>query len=227
MLLRRALGVSSLVASAGALSSARAPMASSSPQQLCVVDPFCLRQFDASSGKTPHIPIGVESFEAQLNARVAESDLVDGYAPFCKHLFVENFAGCEANVLEITPQNEHLLRTGYAARTDSELPVLQRWFPRDALGEALPTATVLDVILYSRDQIVKENAARGEPTQQTDAPWGVVSVKAQDARHELPMQPITMMRNALGKEHGGSGVPLEADKYRASVAYWARYAPIQ
>ena len=41
------------------------------------------------------------------------------------------------------------------------------------------------------------------------------------------MQPITMMRNALGEEEGGSGVPLDAGKYKASVDYWARNAPIQ
>ena len=29
-----------------------------------------------------------------------------------------------------------------------------------------------------------------------DAPWGVISIKAQDEPQELPMQPITMMRNA-------------------------------
>ena len=40
------------------------------------------------------------------------------------------------------------------------------------------------------------------------------------------MQPITMMRNALGREEGGSGVPLEREKYNASVEYWRTHAPI-
>jgi hypothetical protein len=40
------------------------------------------------------------------------------------------------------------------------------------------------------------------------------------------MQPITMMRNALGKEEGGSGVPLEREKYEESTAYWQNHAPI-
>ena len=47
----------------------------------------------------------------------------------------------------------------------------------------------------------------------SDAPWGIVSIKAQDVDYELPMQPITSMRNALGEEHGGSGVPLNRDEY--------------
>lgn len=40
------------------------------------------------------------------------------------------------------------------------------------------------------------------------------------------MQPITMMRNALGKEEGGSGVPLDRKKYQQSVDYWKSHAPI-
>ena len=38
------------------------------------------------------------------------------------------------------------------------------------------------------------------------------------------MTPITMMRNALGKEEGGSGVPLDKAKYMESVAYWQNHA---
>lgn len=42
-----------------------------------------------------------------------------------------------------------------------------------------------------------------------------------------PLQPITMMRNALGREEGGSGVPLERAKYEAATAYWESHAAIQ
>ena len=41
------------------------------------------------------------------------------------------------------------------------------------------------------------------------------------------MQPITMMRNALGAEEGGSGVGLDRDAYRKSVDFWSKYAPIK
>ena len=34
------------------------------------------------------------------------------------------------------------------------------------------------------------------------------------------MDPITMMRNALGKAEGGFGVPLAREKYMESVKYW-------
>lgn len=41
------------------------------------------------------------------------------------------------------------------------------------------------------------------------------------------MDPITMMRNALGKEEGGSGVPLSRDKYMESVKYWSSHALVK
>lgn len=40
------------------------------------------------------------------------------------------------------------------------------------------------------------------------------------------MQPITMLRNALGREEGGSGVPLDRDAYTKSVEYWETHATI-
>ena len=46
----------------------------------------------------------------------------------------------------------------------------------------------------------------------------------QDEPDEIPMQPITCMRNALGREEGGSGVPLVREKYLESVKYWEEHA---
>jgi hypothetical protein len=38
--------------------------------------------------------------------------LVDGYAPFCKHVFVPNFVGAAVGALPITDGNRHLLQSG-------------------------------------------------------------------------------------------------------------------
>ena len=151
---------------------------------------------------------------------------MDGYAPFCKHVFVPNFTPAKVSALAISKENEALLRSAYEARTEQELPVLARWFPKEAVGEP-PVAKFLDVILYSREQIRKEATAMGRPEElEEDAPWGIISVKPQDVDYELPMQPITMMRNTMVEE-GGSGVPLEREKYIASVEFWAGHALIK
>mgnify|MGYP002480931407 CR=1 FL=1 len=55
--------------------------------------------------------------------------------------------GLKVGAIPITPENEHLLKSGYKARTEKELPVLQRWFPRESIE--IPDATMLDLILYS------------------------------------------------------------------------------
>jgi hypothetical protein len=58
------------------------------------------------------------------------------------------------------------------------------------------------------------------PNADIDYDYGIVSIKPQDCEYELPMDPITMMRNALGKEYGGSGQKLENYKYNLSVKFW-------
>jgi len=159
----------------------------------------------------------------------AGSGLVDGYAPFCKHVFIPNEWGCTVGALPITDTNRHLLRSGYARRRPEELPVLTRWFPADQVTPH--EAKHLDVILYSREQMVKEYEALPlegrDSADLPDVPWGIISIKAQDEGYETPMTPITIMRNSLGREEGGSGVPIDREKYEAAAAYWDAHAAIQ
>lgn len=49
----------------------------------------------------------MEEFEKRANEEYAKAELIDGYAPFCKHIFINNFANALVSVMEITPQNEH------------------------------------------------------------------------------------------------------------------------
>ena len=151
--------------------------------------------------------------------------LVDGYAPFCKHLFMSNFANVECGYAAITEDNKHLVESCYDARKDGELAVLIQYFDRSKVPP--PLATHLDIILYSREQIIQENLDMGEAPPETDSPWGIISVKGQLCDYELPMQPITMMRNALGRSEGGSGVPLDRLKYQESVDFWIKHCAIK
>lgn len=185
--------------------------------------------------------ISIQEFEEIVNSRYDPANLKPGYAPFCKHVFLVNdFTNARVNVLPITTENEHCIRTKYEARTENELPVLTRFFDRRLLeksaggegaekGDVFPVAKYLDLILYSREQIEKENAAMGRESSFSGkgaAPWGIVSIKAQDVDYELPMTPITAMRNALGKDEGGSGVPLDKGAYMAAYDYWKDHATV-
>merc|ERR1711933_430192 len=44
--------------------------------------------------------------------------------------------------------------------------------------------------------------------------------------YEIPMEPSTMMRNALPVSEGGSGVSLDHEKYAQSVAFWKNHATL-
>ena len=54
------------------------------------------------------------------------SPLADGYAPFCKHVFVPNFVGARLGALPITGSNRQHLQCGYSRRRPEELAVLTR-----------------------------------------------------------------------------------------------------
>ena len=60
-----------------------------------------------------------------------------------------------------------------------------------------------------------------DPSKEINYEYGIVSVKPQNDEFESPMDPITMMRNALGTEYGGSGIKLDNEKYLQSVKFWS------
>lgn len=153
-----------------------------------------------------------DEFEAELNQRRPMA-VLDGYAPFCKLHVHSNWTQTPVGAIRITPENEHRLRSGYEARTESELPVLTRWFE----GVDPPKAEYLIVILYSREQMAREG-------EELEADWGVVGLLPTETPEEIPMAPITMMRNALGVEEGGSGVAIDRDAYEKSVQFWNTHA---
>jgi hypothetical protein len=199
------------------------------------LDQFAARQFEPHYiGGNKIDPKFKQDFAKKVNElyKTGKYKLHDGYAPFCKHLFLPNWTGCLVSVLKITPDNENLLRSGYQSRRPEELPVLARWFPRESVKEQIKEAKFLDIILYSREQIQKESEEftcqnSNEQENVDDIPWGIISIKAQDEDYETPMQPITIMRNALGRDQGGSGVSIDVLKYQESVQYWSNHAIIQ
>lgn len=58
-----------------------------------------------------------------------------------------------------------MIECGYDARKESELPVLVSFIDRKRFPP--PQATFLDIILYSREQIEKENGAMGSQVRFT------------------------------------------------------------
>eukprot|EP00177_Eucheuma_denticulatum_P007022 GFKZ01012774.1.p1 GENE.GFKZ01012774.1~~GFKZ01012774.1.p1 ORF type:complete len:242 (-),score=33.49 GFKZ01012774.1:777-1409(-) len=199
------------------------------------LDSFARRQFDDPAYHGTKIPISPTAFMTHVlcyysqRQQVADQFpdapvLVDGYAPFCKHIFMPNFVtGIVDGAVRITDDNRGKLRTEYEARRSDELPVLKRFFLRHDVD--VPESKFLDLILYSREQIEKENRAMGKVVELEAAPWRLISIKGQAVPYEIPMEPITMMRNELISQ-GGSGVPIDRDAYMKSVEYWRDHAMV-
>jgi hypothetical protein len=156
--------------------------------------------------------ITAEQFERYLNDH-PPLKVLDGYAPFCKLHVHRNWTSTRCLTVPITDANRHLLRSDYEARNSAELPVLVRWFE----GIEPPIADYLVVILYDRAQMAKE----GTPI---DADWGIVGCMYTSEPDEIPMAPITMLRNALGIDEGGSGVAIDRAAHARSVEFWRTHA---
>lgn len=156
--------------------------------------------------------VSAEDFERALNER-PPLRVLPGYAPFCQLHVHANWTQTRCSVIAITAANRASLRSAYEARSRSELPVLVRWFE----GLTAPVANYLIPILYDREQLAREGTA-------ITADWGVVGCLYTLEPEELPMAPITMMRNALGVAEGGSGVAIDREAYRRSVEFWDAHA---
>lgn len=196
---------------------------------------FALRHFDKNFGGTKILDMSPEEFEKIVNECVETGiankiigdyvqiierhDFIDGYAPFCKLLPIINFTDARLGSMPITLENYQYLRSGYSARTESELPVFSRWLE---LPLSKPKAKYLMLVLYSKEQIDKEAG-----NNEFDADWGIVAVLGQSHPNEEPMKPETMIRNALGISEGGSGVPLDRKAYLKSVDFWENNATVK
>lgn len=216
------------------------------------VTDFGKRHFDPKFGGTKITDKTPEEFESLLNQIVhlmevpdsgmlipvleaikngiwENCKIIDGYAPFCKLIAIPNFTNAKVGSMPIDMANYQYLRSGYSSRTEKELPVMSRWFE---LPLPAPVADYLVVVVYSREQLLKEHDSKPGSTfekfeLEPDDAWGVVAILGQTHPNEEPMQPITMMRNALGVEEGGSGVPIDREKYLASVEFWKNNAIIK
>ena len=93
------------------------------------LDEFAQKQFNDSDPNYSgtRIRFNTAKFVAEVQRfHDNGAQLVDGYAPFCKHIFVENFAGAKLGALAIKQGNQKLLQSGYSRRRPEELPVLTR-----------------------------------------------------------------------------------------------------
>lgn len=206
---------------------------------------FALKHFDSEFGGTKILSVDPKEFEQIINnelrnyylvGEVEEGSIVtglmgggktiitgvmDGYAPFCKLLVIENFTDAKTGTLPITNENHQYIKSGYSARRDGEFAVLSEWIELP-VKSLIPKAKYLIVILYDKNQINKElkseyekkladnsiDSIGVEAPEPFEADWGIVAILGQMHPKEEPMKPITMMRNYMDLSMGGSGMKM-------------------
>lgn len=197
-----------------------------------------------------------ESFFNTVCNKIEDGSAIEkeGYAPFCRNIVVKNdfVANVPATIMEITPENEHLLRTDYQRRGGkNELDFLVRYFPMSLLkehGVELKQIPYFCLEFYSREHLIEEdkmeylkNHSNQMPEEEEKAlkkkchyafddpkdipDWVCINIKMQlDDSEPVPMAPQTIIVNALGPEYGGSGFALSRKAYDKSVAFFKKYA---
>lgn len=196
---------------------------------------FAKRHFDSKFGGTKILDYTPEEFERILSLSISALNLLPineysterilpGYADFCKLVVLNNFTNARTGTLPITLENYQYIRSSYSARREGELPVLSRILN---LPIDIPVAKYLVLVLYSKEQLEKEYYANIENQEKLekfvfDGDFGIVAILGQMSNEEEIMSPITMMRNSLPIEYGGSGVPIDKEAYAKSVEFWSK-----
>ena len=90
-----------------------------------------------------------------------------------------------------------------------------------AKAGTLLNAGKVELILYRHD-VLKEN-----DEQSTTAEWELISFHAlPEGINEMPMGPVTMMRNQL-ELPGGTKANYSADEWAYSIEFWQHYAVLE
>ncbi|VWU52358.1 conserved protein, unknown function [Hepatocystis sp. ex Piliocolobus tephrosceles] len=192
------------------------------------LDEFCHKQFEKKNINCSYIPCEKNIFIEKVNELIKQKKIkvLPGYADFCKHIFIENFTDAIVESIEINNNNKQFIQSDYVARRENELPVLIRWISKKDLKNNIK-AKYLDLILYSKEQIEKENIATNMSVlNKSNCLYSIIAIKPQNEFYELPMTPITMLRNILISE-GGSGVMLDRQKYMEAVNYWKNHVSVR
>lgn len=186
---------------------------------------FSKRHFKKSFTGTKILDLTEDEFEKHINLMSKSTKLTDGYAPFCKLLIIPNVTAAKTGTMKLTLDNFHYLRTGYSARNEDELAVLSRWL--EIPYQFIPRAEYLVIVLYSYEQLLNEKNEEETFELKDNTDYGIVAILGQMSDKEEPMKPSTMIRNAMGIEHGGSGVELDTEQYQKSVDFWNDYVTIK
>ena len=150
-----------------------------------------------------------------------------GNAPFSKIITIpltdsmmEHPLAIRTDRVKISDENASQLVFGYESRAPGELRMPTRSIP--CLGDMRERARFLQVILYSDEQLAKEDTEKPNREFEHNL-WSVVLYRGQNTDKKLPMEDSTMLRNALEIDEGGSAVPIDPKAWEECISHWEEY----
>jgi hypothetical protein len=220
-----------------------------SDHKIVVLD-FCIkRQFmpNPSFSGTKILDKTPEEFVSKINNILSNTStkLTDGELySFAPHIFIDKDTlksnGLDLNLvlndIPITKNIESLIKSDYVSRNEKELKILTRWIDKKDINiSAIPSFNFIDIVLYTKEHLLKEINERIEKGTASEADiidqqkledpsitHGVVKILGTLDKKETPIDPITMIRNHLGMKFGGNGEEINLIKYLESVDYWSK-----
>jgi hypothetical protein len=122
-------------------------------------------------------------------------------------------AGFYTPIVEVTPENQHLVEEKEVIRQEGEKPVTMKM-----MKGKKPPAEHVQIVVYRADVLAQDN------DRSSDAEWEIIAIKAQIDR-VTPMHPTTMLRNA-NHDEGGTLREYSQEEWDAAYSYWASHAYI-
>ena len=177
------------------------------------VNEFVLRQIKGS-GKTYVEGLSFDNIADHAMEQLKNGTYKPGYREGvilvqADNKLLKHFICPFVKINETTELIAHIIR-----RRPEENPYIQI---RALNGIPLKTGSV-DLILYHHDVLAETNE------QSTDRDWELISFHAvPDGITDLPMGPITMMRNQL-QLPGGTKANYDSKQWAFSVKFWQEYA---
>ena len=180
------------------------------------VNDFVRRQIQGS-GKTYSYTLTFEEIAAQAEKRMLLGFYREGYRDGVRIIDVDPELSSQFFCPYVKVTNETILEATVVKRQEFEESYIQI---RALNGTPLKPSSV-ELILYRHDVLLENN----EYT--TNAEWELISINAiPDGVDDLPMGPVTMMRNQL-KFPGGTDAIYSSQEWAKSVYFSQKYAAIK
>ena len=180
------------------------------------VNDFVRRQIQGS-GKTYSYTLTFEEIAAQAEKRMLLGFYREGYRDGVRIIDVDPKLSGQFFCPYVKVTNETILEATVVKRQEFEESYIQI---RALNGTPLKPSSV-ELILYRHDVLLENN----EYT--TNAELELISINAlPDGVKDLPIGPVTMMRNQLEKPGGTKG-EYPSDKWAESVDFWQQYAILE